>query len=308
MTVATPDQARGVLASARPGSVVCVTADLPDTDLVLRRSGEDGQPIVLTAEGATVRSVTVEGRDVVVQGLTVVGGEGIDLRGASLVARDNRVVRASQDGISCEEECADVLIERNTVEETDGSGIIVEGQRIAIRGNDVSGSVRREAGDADGLRFFGSDIEISGNTVHDIKDDGYVGEPPHTDCFQTFDNSRIPTVRAVITDNVCRNVDAQCLIATAEESGDDGEIGRSSDIRFTGNQCQVEGSQALLIQWFPQVVVRGNSFDGPFLDRAAIFLDGSTGGEFTGNTVVDGVEPYEVDASSREGFRAEGQD
>ena len=170
-----------------------------------------------------------------------------------------------------------------------------------MRGNSVSGSVRRQAGDADGIRFFGTDVQILENTVFDIKDDGYEGEPPHTDCFQTYDNSRMPTVDAIIAGNECRNVDHQCLIATAEESGDDGDIGRSHGIEFTGNVCQVEGSQALLIQWFPDVVVQGNTFDGVY-DRAAIFLDGSTGGEFAGNTVPAEVVPYEVDQSSRDGF------
>ena len=83
--------------------------------------------------------------------------------------------------------------------------------------------------------------------------------------------------------------------------GEEGDVGRSHGIEFTGNLCQVEGSQALLIQWFPDVVVQGNTFDGVF-DRAAIFLDGSTGGSSPGNTVPAEVVPYEVDQSSRDGF------
>jgi len=170
----------------------------------------------------------------------------------------------------------------------------------------VSGSIRRKASDADGIRFFGSDIQIRENTVSDIKQDGYPrGTEPHTDCFQTFDNGRSPTVDAVVADNTCTNVDAQCLIATAEESGREGEVGRSHGLEFTGNRCEVEGAQAVLVQWFPDVVVRGNSFDGPGLTRAAYYGNGSTGGEFTGNTVRAGVPPVEVEANSREGFTAD---
>ena len=107
----------------------------------------------------------------------------------------------------------------------------------------------------------------------------------------------------VIAGNVCRNVDAQCLIATAEEAGSDGDVGRSHGIEFTGNDCEVEGSQAVLVQWFPDVVVQGNTFDGRCYDRAAIFLDGSTGGEFAGNTVPAEVVPVRGDdQSSRDGF------
>ncbi|MGY1812819.1 right-handed parallel beta-helix repeat-containing protein [Blastococcus sp. SYSU D00820] len=303
VALSSPEAVSEALADAVPGTTVCVTGDaLAGTDLVVERSGEEGRPVVLAAEGAPVRSVTVRADFVTVQGLTVEGGTGIDLFGHGLVAQDNEVVQADQDGISCEGGCTDLLVEGNTVVGTDGTGIIVEGERITVRGNDVSASVRRQAGDADGIRFFGTDVQIVGNTVHDIKDDGYTGEPPHTDCFQTYDNSRLPTVDALVADNVCRNVDHQCLIATAEEAGESGDLGRSRGLRFENNTCEVEGSQAVLVRWFPEVEVVGNGFDGPFLDRAAIFLDGSTGAEFTGNDVPDGVPPVEVDEASERGF------
>lgn len=290
------------LDEAQGGSTVCVTADLLDADLRLERSGTEDAPIRLLGDGATVRSLTVEDEEhVVVEGFVVVDGDGIVLSGRSLVVRGNEVRGAELDGISCERPCADVTVEGNTVEGTDGSGILVEGERITVEGNTVSGSVRRESGDADGIRFFGTGIRILGNTVQDIKDDGYA-DPPHTDCFQTYDNSRPPTVGALIAGNVCRNVDHQCLIATAEEAGTAGEVGRSRDIEFTGNVCDVEGSQAVLVQWIPGVVVRGNTLTGPALDRGAIFLDGSTGAEFSDNEVPAGLVPYQLDEESEDGF------
>ena len=302
VTLSGPDDAERALAAAGPGSILCVTGEgLADADLVLERSGSADEPIVLAGEDATVRSVVVRGDFVVVQGLRTTGGTGIELEGRGLAVRASVVNGAGEDGISCEEVCADVVIEGNRVVGADGSGILVEGQRITVADNAVSGSVRRDADDADGIRFFGSDVRLLRNTITDIKDDGYEGEPPHTDCFQTYDNSRIPTVGAVIADNVCRNVDHQCLIATAEESGLAGEVGRSRGIEFTGNVCAVNGSQALLIQWFPDVVVRDNTFEGRN-DRAAYFLDGSTGAEFTGNRVPRGVRPYQLDEESESGF------
>jgi hypothetical protein len=296
------------VAEAEAGTTLCVDGDgLEEADLVIERSGTEEQPIVLASAGTQVRSIAVQADFVVVQGFSVVDGEGIELRGQGLVIRSNEVRGAAQDGISCGEVCADVLIENNAVIGADGSGIIVEGQRITVRGNVVAGSVRREAGDADGVRFFGSDLRLVQNTITDIKDDGYAGEPPHTDCFQTYDNSRLPTVGVVISDNVCRNVDHQCLIATAQESGRDGKVGRSHGIRFTGNECAVNGSQAVLVQWFPEVVVRGNTFEGRN-DRAAYFLDGSVDGEFTGNTVPRSVRPYQIDDASRDGFTSDEPD
>ena len=83
---------------------------------------------------------------------------GIALSGTGLVVRGNQVERADLDGISCEDLCADAVIEDNTVVGADGSGILVMGDRSLVRGNAVSGSVRREASDADGIRFFGADL------------------------------------------------------------------------------------------------------------------------------------------------------
>jgi hypothetical protein len=146
-------------------------------------------------------------------------------------------------------------------------------------------------------------VQIRGNTVFDIKATGYpAGTEPHTDCFQTFDDSRPPTGDVVIADNICRNVDAQCLIATADEAGEQGDVGRSSGIEFTGNTCEIQGSQAVLARFFPDVVVEGNTFSGPGLQSAAVFRESSTGGSFEGNTVPAGVQTVEVDDSSRDGF------
>ena len=300
--MSSPAEAAEALGGAGPGDTVCLSGDgLRDADLVLARSGVPGRPVVLSGNGTEVASVRVEADHVVVEGV-VTSGDGIDLSGEGLVARDNEVRNAALDGISCQRPCAEVLVEDNTVVGTDGTGILVEGQVITVRGNTVSGSIRREAGDADGIRFFGFQVRLLDNIVTDIKDDGYVGEPPHTDCFQTFDNSRPPTVDAVIRGNVCRNVDAQCLIATAQESGEEGAVGRSHTIDFSDNVCDVEGSQAVLVQWVPEVRVRGNSLAGAQLDRGAIFLDGSTNAEFSGNTVSEGVPPYEIDPASTPGF------
>ena len=148
------------LAAASAGSTVCVTGTgLGDADLRISSSGEPDRPVTLAGEGATpVRSITVTADDVVVQGFAAVGGDGIALEGSGLTVRDNRVERADLDGISCEDLCPAALIEGNTVVGTDGSGILVMGDGAVVQGNSVSGSVRREASDADGIRFFGAGV------------------------------------------------------------------------------------------------------------------------------------------------------
>ena len=141
------------------------------------RRGRRTGPSRSLGEGSTpVRAVTVSADHVVVQGFVVVGGEGIELRGAISWCATTRCERADQDGISCEDLCEDAVIEDNTVVGSDGAGIIVRANGSLVRGNSVSGSVRREAGDADGIRFFGTDMQILENTVFDIKDDGYGGD------------------------------------------------------------------------------------------------------------------------------------
>jgi Right handed beta helix region len=295
-----------LVADAGPGETVCVAGDaLRSTDLALHGEGSAERPVTVVAHDTVVRSVTVTGDHVAVVGFDVEGGEGIVLAGTGLAARGNVVRDAAHDGISCSRPCTDTEIADNTVVRADGSGIIVEGRDITVRGNRVSDSRKIDSPDADGIRFFGDDIAIEDNLITDITDAGYVRDAPHTDCFQTFDNSSAPTVHVTITGNVCRNVDHQCLIATAEEAGLAGLVGRSRDITFSGNFCEVNGSQAVLVSWLPDVKVVSNTLSGPHLDRGAIFLDGSTGGEFRDNDVPGGVRPYELDDASRPGFHAD---
>ena len=109
---------------------------------------------------------------------------------------------------------------------------------------------------------------------------------------------------AIIADNVCRNVDHQCLIATAEEAGEQGDIGRSHGIEFTGNVCEVEGSQAVLVRWFPDVVVQGNSFDGPGWPAPRSSSKGRRAGSSPATPFPPGVRRTRWTASSRRRLRA----
>jgi hypothetical protein len=291
------------LTTARPGTTVCLAgSDFGTTDLVITRSGTRATPLRVQGDNTRVHSVRLRADHVVIEGFNTSGGDGIDAEGTDITIRNNAVVGADLDGISCGD-CTDSLIQSNTVEHADGTGIRVSGANITIDANVVRDSIRISADDADGVRFFGHGHRITGNFIADIKDDGYTSPPPHTDCFQTFDNGKkLATYDVLIRGNTCTNVDHQCLIATAQEAGQAGQVGRSTHISFVDNTCDVEGSQAVLVRWFPNVEVRRNTFKGSNMSNAIVVQNDSTGAWITDNSVEQDIPTFEVDPSSAAGF------
>lgn len=286
---------------------MCFTGDrLGDLAIEMTASGTPDKPITLVADGTTARSIDINADYVTVDGFTLADGDGLNLKGDGIVARNNTVRNAADDGIVCIE-CADATLESNTVWRADGSGIVMDGENSMVRGNTVLESVMREEGDADGIRFFGTGLRIIDNTIRDIKTTGYPErEAPHTDCFQTYDtrDSR-PTFDVVIAGNQCVNVDVQCLIATSNDSRTTEIPPGVTSILFEGNTCEVNGSQSVLLEYFPNVVVRNNKFAGPQY-RAVLLSRGSTNGTVVGNNIDGPVPPFEIDDESRPGFHAEG--
>jgi parallel beta-helix repeat protein len=291
------------LALVQPGATVCLSDGLHDAELEVTTSGTPEQPITIVAHGATIRSMDVRADYVVIQGLTLRDGDGLTMAGRGLVARDNVIYNAAENGLACLQ-CVDTLIESNTVQRADGTGIYLAGAQITVRNNTVSESVLRTQGDADGIRFFGVGHRLTGNTIKDIKAGGYDRGGPHTDCFQTYNNaSDPPTYDIVIADNECTNVDVQCLIATAKEGGARSTPEGHTAIVFERNTCSVNGSQAVLLENFSRVIVRDNRFSGAG-SRAVQLGMGSTGCSVIGNTVTGSMRPFEVDRPSRPGFQA----
>ena len=304
--VSDPNAAIAVMGQAKPGDAVCFTGQqMADLTLRMGISGTADNPISLRADGAVVRSIDVKADHVTVEGFTVSDGDGVNLEGTGLVVRGNVVRNAADDGIDCED-CRDTLIESNSVSHTDGTGISVEGDRIDVRTNTVSDSVMIKEGDADGIRFFGTHLRLTGNTIRDIKEAGYPPEDaPHTDCFQTYELEDRPTYDVLIADNICENVDVHCLIASGKDFPPAGIPAGSTAITFQNNTCTVYGSQAVLIQDYPNVVVRNNTFTGPTY-RAVILTLGSVNCAVIGNTVIGPIRIFEIDDASRPGFREEG--
>lgn len=304
--VSRPEQASVALGQAKPGDTVCFTGDrLAELTLRMDVPGTADRPISLIADGAVVRSIDVATDHVTVEGFTVADGDGLNLEGTGLVVRDNVVRNAADDGIVCAD-CRGALVQSNTVWRTDGTGIVMDGDRSIVRNNTVSESVMREEGDADGIRFFGTSLRLTENTIRDIKTTGYPeDQAPHTDCFQTYESDSRPTYDVLISDNVCENVDVHCLIATGKDIRPPGVPNGLAAITFENNICTVYGSQGVLLEDFSNVVVRNNMFTGP--QYRAVFLSrGAINCTVVENTVLGDVPAFEIDDESRPGFHAEG--
>lgn len=304
-TIMRSEDVRVALNAAAPGSTVCFTGgDLTDANLIMSRSGAPNSPIKLIADGANVESIRITANNVEVEGFTVTGGDGITLEGSGLTAQHNTIHDTQRGGIGCAP-CTDSTITANTVQHASTVGIYISGQRITVSNNTVSDTVAVNDGDADGMRFFGTGHRITGNTIRDISERGY-REPPHPDCFQTFDHN-VPTYDIVISGNTCQNVDAQCLIATDDQPGGSGAPNGTPSITFADNTCSPNGAQSINLRRWPNVTIMHNKFSGPNLKRAILIIDGSTGCTVTENTTAGVKVPtVDIDGASRAGFHQNG--
>jgi parallel beta helix pectate lyase-like protein len=289
------------LEAASPGQTLCFSGGgLADTDLTMTTSGTADAPITLAADGATVHSVEISADHVILEGFTVAHGAGVLLRGSGLIARDNTVHDTQRGGITCDP-CTDSTIASNTITHAATNGVDITGARITVHANTISDTVvSRHGGDADGMRFYGNGHRITDNTIVDISAEGYAS-PPHPDCFQTLDNSKPPTFDVLIAGNTCRNVDAQCLIATGDQDANSGAPPNTPSIIFQNNACANNGAQAVNVRRWPNVVVEHNIFAGPNLTRAVLITEGSTGCTVIANHTTRDRPTVKVDASSESG-------
>ncbi|HET9254121.1 MAG TPA: right-handed parallel beta-helix repeat-containing protein [Pseudonocardiaceae bacterium] len=303
-TLTRAEEVPAALDGVSPGTTLCFNGgDFGRTDVLLTHSGAANRPITLVSDQATVHSIHVTADHVAVEGFTVTGGDGIFLRGADLAIRRNTVHDTQRGGITCER-CENSIIDSNTVAHVDTVGIWISGQRVEASRNTVTGTVARDNGDADGMRFFGNGHRITGNTVTDISDQGY-GNPPHPDCFQTYDSDGPPTFDVLIAGNTCRNVGAQCLIATGDRNANGAAPTGGPSISFVDNTCAANGAQAVNIRRWPNVEIRDNRISGPNVTRGIIIIEGSTGCVVVGNT-TDGNRPtLDIDRSSQRGAQVE---
>jgi parallel beta-helix repeat protein len=298
-----PGSAQQGLDAAKPGDRLCIFGTyVQDAQLRMGTSGTAAQPITLISDGSTLAGIRVDANNVVVEGFNTNGGRGIKARGANITIRNNDVRGAADDGIRCEP-CTNVTIQDNLVKGADGTGILVSSNGGTVSRNDVSGSVRKEATDADGVRFFGTKLKIENNYVHDISQKGYpAGTEPHTDCFQTYDSDAPTTWGVVVSNNRCINVDAQCLIASGTDRHNAGVPAGQIAIQFLNNECKSGAVQGVYLEGYPNVVIRGNHFESNY-DSAVLIAEAATNVKINDNVLVgQGMDPYQIDATSRPGF------
>ena len=302
---------QAALDRAQPGDIVCVRSRDHDYERPrITTSGTADAPIQVRALGEVRTSgFVVEASHIVLDGFTVSNqgrrdttgrGWGIYLAGTGLRITNNVVLDTEGYGISCETyppSCFDTVIADNIVQGADGTGILAAGERILVENNDVSRSIMVDETDADGMRFFGSQITFRKNYIHDIFDRGYPdGSNPHTDCFQTFDKDKPASRDIVIEGNVCLDVDHQCLIVEAVDKH------ASGSFKFRNNICGNNGSQAVLIRAAADVEISNNLFLPSILYHGVVAQAGTTGLIIANNIFVGSYQAYAVDADSQQGL------
>ena len=116
----------------------------------------------------------------------------------------------------------------------------------------------------------------------------------------TFDSNRPATIDAMIEGNSCRNVDHQCLIAEAPVNG------QSTRILFRNNVCANNGSQGVLVRDIHGVEITGNRFERSIHYTGVVLRQGAVNATIADNSFAEGLQGFEVDASSQPGVRIEG--
>ena len=303
-TIRNVADARAALTTAVPGDMLCfVGADLSDVDLTMSRSGTASAPITLVSDGHTiVHQLHILADHLTVQGFTIIGGGELLLAGTGITAQKNTVRDTSRGGIICAA-CTDSIIQSNTVTHVSTTGISLTGLRITVRENFVSVVFSGGAGDADGIRFFGSGHQIISNMIRDIS----LQDPSssaHPDCFQTLDAGHPATFNVRIEGNTCQNIQESCLIATGDESGNGDAPAGSRSVIFVGNTCRTGGDQSVYLRRWPRVELSKNKLLGPKLKRGIQITQGSTGCQVRDNTTTRGVPTVEVDDASRQGYNS----
>ncbi|WP_263163907.1 hypothetical protein [Streptomyces sp. SCSIO ZS0520] len=115
-------------------------------------------------------------------------------------------------GISVETD--HVVVDGYTVDEPSALGVEREGEGITLQNVWISHPV--VGGDGDGMRFFGTDLRILGNTVT-----GTGNDSGHADCMQTFASDTPASHDVLIQGNRCEDIDNMGLMAEGPNEGCD---------------------------------------------------------------------------------------
>ena len=190
-----------------------------------------------------------------------------------------------------------VVVEGFRAERPQAPGVELTGEDLTLRDTLV---LEPRGGDGDGIRFFGRDLRILGNTVRGTHNTG----SRHADCVQTFADGTPPSQDVLIQGNRCEEVDNMCLMAEGPNDGEGDGHGTTARFTLRDNYCDTrDASQALMFEDVRQVTVTGNTFPTPLHHAIGLALH-STGAHVGENTYHPGIG-YEVgiDSSSRPGYQ-----
>ena len=180
-------------------------------------------------------------------------------------------------------------------------GISLTGDNIILRN---STSIAPRGDDRDGLRYFGSNMQIVHNTFRDTLN----LDLAHADCMQNYATGpdSPASQHVTITDNRCERIENQCLIAEGPNSsaGDGSGEGESSDLLFRNNYCDSHASQAVQLDDIQRATFERNEIASA-QPKAFSFQNQSTEGVVAEDNQLNPDIGYEVgmDDSSRPGYR-----
>jgi hypothetical protein len=165
----------------------------------------------------------------------------------------------------------------------DSTGIWVAGDNVTVQDNTIT-QVMHNDQDLDGMRFFGNDVRLLHNWVHDLE--GNDPEESHVDCMQSFATSRSGTTNAVLLGNRCEGIRAQCLMAEGPHVKDGSGQGVSQNWLFEGNYCDAHAkAQSVSLQDVQNVTISRNTFAGK-ASKAIALGQNSTGVVVTDDNVL----------------------
>jgi parallel beta helix pectate lyase-like protein len=222
-TVTDSDSARDALESAQPGARICLSGDLGNDQLELRRSGEANSPITILGGGtASTGQITVQADHVVVDGvhMSKPRSPGFLLQGDDITVRNSlvdspQVVKKGDDGDGIRFFGNDIKIVNNVIRKTEN-----------LNGQDGN--------HADAIQTFATSddypasqrILIDGNRFEDIDNMCLIAEGPNS------------------------------------EAGDGSEEGNSSEFTITNNYCDNGAGQAFSFDDISDVTLTGNTVAG----------------------------------------------
>ena len=180
-------------------------------------------------------------------------------------------------------------------------GISLTGDNIILRN---STSIAPRGDDRDGLRYFGTNLQIVHNTIRDVLN----LDLAHADCMQSYATGPdSPASRHVtISDNRCERIENQCLIAEGPHSsaGDGSGEGESNELVYRNNYCESHASQAVQLDDIQHATFERNEL-AVAQPKAFSFQNQSTDGVVTPDNHLNPGIGYEVgmDDSSRPGYQ-----